>query len=806
MGGEGGGNGTGGTKELRLALVCYGGVSLAIYMYGVTREIQELVVASKAWERGETNPFAPTDSKHAYYEALRRRSNADGVRAHVVVDVISGASAGGIDGVFLAKALAEDLSQAALKDLWLELGDIGKLLRGFGPLPLRAAWFGLTAAVRGGNVTSPLKGDDLARWLYDALAEMKRRVQGEDRSTLVPPGQTLELFVTVTDARGYERFIAVSPGDPIVRDRTHRHVLHFSHPHPGLDPGASDRAGQFGSDYNGALAFAARATSSFPGAFPPLTLDQFRRALAKCDRSRRIDFGRLKSEFFKEYVAWGDDPFTTWFMDGGLLDNFPFGHAIDAIERKPANSEVERTLLYIEPDPSPTPPAGTSDTGPVSTTDPGGLGWLKSIGRALSIPSHEPVLDDLIRLRNRNERINQVNELTEACMPAVDERLTEVAQGWRTPEQLTYEDVLRLTRELHAEAHKGLGLGLGGYLRLRLQSIAASISDAVAIAFAYPKTSSQASFVRESCRLWLTSRYKQLDEETGRQFFSTFDVPFRERRLRFVIQGINRFYGRRNAPPRADLDGAKEVAYRWMRTLWSLPDELRQSMSEAAAELFGAEVLKRWMSENPEDFLKDNKEPMERFEAELQGWLTTALEGFGVGLWQAFHQRTAGFGDEARSELLARYLGFPLWDALVYPVLALSGVEQFSPIRVRRLSPLDATALRWPPEEKLKGSALHHFAAFFGRERRENDYLWGRLDAVEMLLCLVDPATSAQDLSKAFTGVLDDEQPALRTLDSSEAGSFGRRLRDAVAALAASPATGGVSGGGGRSSAARTSG
>ncbi len=34
-----------GTKELRLGLVCYGGVSLAIYMHGVTKELHKLVVA-----------------------------------------------------------------------------------------------------------------------------------------------------------------------------------------------------------------------------------------------------------------------------------------------------------------------------------------------------------------------------------------------------------------------------------------------------------------------------------------------------------------------------------------------------------------------------------------------------------------------------------------------------------------------------------------------------------------------------------------------------------------------------------------
>ncbi|RJG08248.1 hypothetical protein D3872_24805 [Massilia cavernae] len=39
-------------KELRLALVCYGGISLAIYQHGVTKEILKLVRASKAYHTG----------------------------------------------------------------------------------------------------------------------------------------------------------------------------------------------------------------------------------------------------------------------------------------------------------------------------------------------------------------------------------------------------------------------------------------------------------------------------------------------------------------------------------------------------------------------------------------------------------------------------------------------------------------------------------------------------------------------------------------------------------------------------------
>ena len=40
-------------KELRIALVCYGGVSLAVYMHGVTKEVWKLARASRAFHASE---------------------------------------------------------------------------------------------------------------------------------------------------------------------------------------------------------------------------------------------------------------------------------------------------------------------------------------------------------------------------------------------------------------------------------------------------------------------------------------------------------------------------------------------------------------------------------------------------------------------------------------------------------------------------------------------------------------------------------------------------------------------------------
>ncbi|WP_150007198.1 hypothetical protein [Iodidimonas nitroreducens] len=71
-------------RELRLALVCYGGVSLAVYMHGITKEILKLVRASRASHDARTLSVGgecsyedatpgirdETDSERIYYECL----------------------------------------------------------------------------------------------------------------------------------------------------------------------------------------------------------------------------------------------------------------------------------------------------------------------------------------------------------------------------------------------------------------------------------------------------------------------------------------------------------------------------------------------------------------------------------------------------------------------------------------------------------------------------------------------------------------------------------------------------------------
>src|SRR5687767_1578149 len=113
-------------KELRLALVCYGGVSLAVYMHGITKEAWKLLRASRNYHAPVPTADGLNDSELVYRELFE--ALAPYVDLRVVIDIVAGASAGGINGVMLAHAIAGGHDLEPLRDLWLENADVEKLL------------------------------------------------------------------------------------------------------------------------------------------------------------------------------------------------------------------------------------------------------------------------------------------------------------------------------------------------------------------------------------------------------------------------------------------------------------------------------------------------------------------------------------------------------------------------------------------------------------------------------------------------------------------------------------------------------
>jgi predicted acylesterase/phospholipase RssA len=108
---------SGAIKKTRLGIVMYGGVSLAVYENGVAQEL--FCAVRRDAPIGDLRSATPT-----IYRLVKAIADTE-----IFVDIVSGTSAGGINGVMLAYALAnaKDFTQAA--SLWLEKGDFLALLR-----------------------------------------------------------------------------------------------------------------------------------------------------------------------------------------------------------------------------------------------------------------------------------------------------------------------------------------------------------------------------------------------------------------------------------------------------------------------------------------------------------------------------------------------------------------------------------------------------------------------------------------------------------------------------------------------------
>src|SRR3546814_10370056 len=72
-------------KELRFALICYGGISLAVYMHGITKEVWRLSAASRAFHEGA----AQAGSGRVYGELLAAIAARSGVKLRVLADIVA---------------------------------------------------------------------------------------------------------------------------------------------------------------------------------------------------------------------------------------------------------------------------------------------------------------------------------------------------------------------------------------------------------------------------------------------------------------------------------------------------------------------------------------------------------------------------------------------------------------------------------------------------------------------------------------------------------------------------------------------
>ena len=213
------------SQEIRFAIVMYGGVSLAIYINGVAQEFLRLVRATAAHPKDRNQPLLSdaqlTGTERVYRRAaqlLGREHDGvkrpvtpdDPIRTRFVVDILSGTSAGGINAIFLAKALANDQSIDRLKQLWVDEGAIEQLINDGRSVK------NLDGLVEENPPTSLLNGRRMYRKLLNAFDGMDRASTATQRSPFV---DELDLFVTTTDIRGLPVFLRLA--DDVVPELRH---------------------------------------------------------------------------------------------------------------------------------------------------------------------------------------------------------------------------------------------------------------------------------------------------------------------------------------------------------------------------------------------------------------------------------------------------------------------------------------------------------------------------------------------------------------------------------------------------------
>ena len=301
-------------KELRLAVVLTGGVSLAVYMHGVTRELLKLVRASKVYhsisdtssrqnaryQDFNDDPARESDTEEIYFELIQALAKKTELR--IIIDVISGASAGGVNGVMLARALANDLPLDSHRAMWLEHADVLELmddktrasrwskfyLEPFfrGPFykyfealaPEQETRAKLFTFLKSRWFSPPFSGKRFSHWMLEAANKMQEG--REHTSTLLPDGHELDLYVNITDFQGHNRTVELH--DPKTTVETeHRLRLHFGF----VKHADNTKKTDFDDDMLPSLIFAARATSSFPGAFPAMTFDEMDKVLSEREQS-----------------------------------------------------------------------------------------------------------------------------------------------------------------------------------------------------------------------------------------------------------------------------------------------------------------------------------------------------------------------------------------------------------------------------------------------------------------------------------------------------------------------------------------
>ena len=749
-------------KELRIALVCYGGVSLAVYMHGVTKEIWKLASASRSFHAGDPRAEGVQGVYRDLLEAIEAEHD---LKVRVLPDILSGASAGGINAVFLAQAIHSGQSLEPLTDLWLTTADVEQLtdpeaepvwrFAKYWAQPI--AWWLLdrpgnavsesvapetqsevrrkvSAFIRGRWFEPPFSGIGFSRLLFDALAAMADAPCGKP---LLPPGHPIDLMVTATDFRGHLELLRLhSPA--VVEESEHRLPVGFH----GRTPST---AGENLADPL-ELTFAARATASFPGAFPPLRLDEIDRLA----RERKVDWtgrqsflGRVMPVNTRQGTVE-----TISLIDGSVLVNKPFEGAMKALRGRPAQREVDRRFVYIDPRPD--------RTGSIREQAGEPVGFFGAIFGSLStIPREQPIRDNLEVLERQSHEAERLRAMIAALRPDVEAAVEKLFGMTFFLDKPTPKRLHAWRAKAQQAAAERAGYAFQSYAQAKFTGIVESLAELIFEAAPELKLPDPRPIATRLRGALAERGLDSLSAPSGGAkdeaiaFFRAHDVSFRVRRLRLLARRLSREWDADPEIPDAAVEDARESIY------------------DILALYFAREGHEQLGEEFPAVAATALDDPVAALDALAARRLLPEVDELAEEMLAEALERMPR---TLRRLILLTYLGFPFYDVATLPLMRDEALTEFDPVKVDRISPDDARSIRaGGTRATLRGIEFYNFGAFFSRAYRENDYLWGRLHGaermVDLLVSTIDGAPAfdpGEFKRRIFLAVLDEEEGRLR--------------------------------------------
>lgn len=182
-----------------------------------------------------------------------------------------------------------------------------------------------------------------------------------------------------------------------------------------------------------------------------------------------------------------------------MLNNRPFDHTVAAILTHTADHEVERRLIYIEPDPK-EPSLG-----------PPNPGFTTTILEALvKIPAQQPIGDTLVRLAEHSQRALEIRALINAIEPKVQELIAELPKPsgaqigpMSAPSSSLELDTIEACADaVQDDAAARIGLGYGPYESIKTGEVISKLSNGLGLLLGYQNYSRRLSVLRRIVRHW----------------------------------------------------------------------------------------------------------------------------------------------------------------------------------------------------------------------------------------------------------------------------------------------------------------